>query len=408
MTPSPFREATCPACGHHVAALFFDGGHQPLATLSWPASAAEAQALPRLPLDFVRCLDCGHVFNASFDYAKAPYSQKPNLMFNGAVNWSHFLKEVQGKLLSQLVDGAVVVEIGHGDGSFLRALARAHPSGRYFGFDPHGAAQGSEEGSDGVEFRALLFEASRHLAELRPQLIISRHVLEHLVNPLGFLQSLSLAASIAGLATLAYFEVPCIDQAVASQRSVDFYYEHSSQFTTDSFTRMLSRSVHRILEIGHGYGGEVIFGMVGLGVPSSTLQALQSAQEFRVGAETAQHTISDQLAELHRTGKRIAIWGGTGKSAAFICRHGVDRERFPVVVDSDIAKVGTFVPGTGQEIRSRNWLLTHRVDVVIVPPQWRAADIILEMGRAGISVESVLIEHKGELIDYRREDHPYR
>lgn len=359
--------------------------------------------MPRLPLDFVRCLECGHVFNIAFDYKKVPYSKKPYLMFNGAINWSRFLRDVQAKILSQLVDRSVVVEIGHGDGSFLQALAEAHPSGRYVGFDPHGATQGK-----GVEFRNELFDAPRHLAELRPHMVVSRHVLEHLLNPLGFLQGLSLATSITGLGTLAYFEVPCIDQAVASQRSVDFYYEHSSQFTTDSFTRMLSRSVHRILEIGHGYGGEVIFGMVGLGVPSSSLQAVRAAQAFKTGAETARQTISAQLGDLHGSGKRVAIWGGTGKSAAFICRHGVDCDRFPIVVDSDNSKVGTFVPGTGQEIRSRDHLLAHPVEVVIVPPQWRAADIILEMKQAGIDVETVLIEHGGKLIDYRRDEHPYR
>lgn len=364
--------------------------------------------MPRLPLDFVRCLECGHIFNAAFDYRKVPYSKKPYLMFNGAINWSRFLRDVQAKILSQLVDGSVVVEIGHGDGSFLRALAEAHPSGRYVGFDPHGAMHDATKGGDGVEFRNELFDAPRHLAELRPHMVVSRHVLEHLLNPLGFLQGLSLATSITGLGTLAYFEVPCIDQAVASQRSVDFYYEHSSQFTSDSFTRMLSRSVHRILEIGHGYGGEVIFGMVGLGVPSSSLQAVRAAQKFKADAETARQRISAQLGDLHRSGKRVAIWGGTGKSAAFICRHGVDRDRFPVVVDSDISKVGTFVPGTGQEIRSRDHLLAHPVDVVVVPPQWRAADIILEMKGAGIDVETVLIEHGGRLIDYRRDEHPYR
>lgn len=400
----PYREATCPACGHHVAAPFFDGGRQPLATLSWPSTAAEAQGLSRFPLNFVRCLDCGHVFNESFDYNQVPYSQKPNLMFNGAINWSQFLQDIRGKILSQLLEGSVVVEVGHGDGSFLEALAMAHSSGRYIGFDPNGAAQTR----DGVELRAELFDATQHLAELRPHVVISRHVLEHLVNPLGFLQGLSLATSIAGLNTMAYFEVPCIDQAIASRRSVDFYYEHSSQFTTDSFTRMLSRSVREIIEIGHGYGGEVIYGLVRLGVPSTTLQGLKSAWQFSDDAANAQNVISEQLSEIYQSGKRVAIWGGTGKSAAFICRHGVDCERFPVVVDSDMAKVGTFVPGTGQEIRRPDYLLVYPVDIIVVPPQWRAADIILEMTQVGIRMDVVLIEHRGRLINFHDDDHPYR
>jgi hypothetical protein len=89
-------------------------------------------------------------------------------------------------------------------------------------------------------------------------------------------------------------------------------------------------------------------------------------------------------------------------------RYGVDAERFPVVVDSDPAKVGTFVPGTGQPIRFRDWLIEHPVDVVIVPPQWRAADILAEMEANGIAAAEILIEHAGSLVDYRSDSHPYR
>jgi hypothetical protein len=45
---------------------------------------------------------------------------------------------------------------------------------------------------------------------------------------------------------------------------------------------------------------------------------------------------------------------------------------------------------------------------VIIPSQWRAHDIILEMEREGIAFKRVLIEHKGGLIDYFADPHPYR
>ena len=111
---------------------------------------------------------------------------------------------------------------------------------------------------------------------------------------------------------------------------------------------------------------------------------------------------------MHRSGKRLAIWGGTGKSAAFMCRYGLDSERFPIVVDSDRDKAGTFVPGTGQEIKFRDFLFDCEIDVVIIPPQWRAADIIFEMTQTKIIVDKVLIEHLGHLIDFHRDDHIYK
>ena len=86
---------------------------------------------------------------------------------------------------------------------------------------------------------------------------------------------------------------------------------------------------------------------------------------------------------------------------------GVDADRFPLVVDSDPDKVGTYVPGTGQKIESQRALLARPVDIVIIPTQWRAADIVAEMALLQIVVPKILIEHRGRLIDYRTEAHPY-
>lgn len=403
-TEFKFHTASCPACGHHIAVPFFDGGRQPLATLSWPTTAATARSLPALPLDFVMCVNCGHVFNTAFNYADVPYSEKPNLMFNRGVAWTEFLSDLRATILAQLPDRPIVVEIGHGDGSFLTAMAKERPGGRYIGFDPNGSAQSG----GALEFRTELFDPATHLAELAPNMIISRHVLEHMLNPLGFLQAVAFAATCRHLDILAYFEVPCIDQAIAHRRTVDFYYEHSSQFTTGSFSRMLSLAGARVLEVGHAYGNEVVFGFAGLGAAQSALDLAHQAHAFQIATEDGLKIISAQLDRLHADAVRVAIWGGTGKSAAFMCRYGADAERFPVVVDSDRTKVGTFVPGTGQEIRFRDWLLDHPVDVIIVPPQWRAADIIAEMALAGIAARQVLIEHRGRLIDYVTDPHPYR
>lgn len=399
------REATCPACGYHVAVPLFDGGAQPLATLAWPASAEAARAMPRLPLDFVRCVDCGHVYNAAFDYAAVPYTEKPNLMFNSPPLWSVHLQTVLLEIASRLPQSPTVVEIGYGDGSFLAGLAELRPDGRYVGFDPHGT---EEPDWIHVEFRRALFEPTRDFADLRPDLIISRHVLEHLSNPLGFVQQLSFGASCVGATPAMYIEVPCIDRALETRRTVDFFYEHNSNFTTESFTRMLARCATAIDSVQHGYDGEVVYGFARLGGQQQQVTHAEVAVEFAASARAAEATIRAQLEGLLLGGRRVAVWGGTGKAAAFMNRYGMDARQFPTVVDSDPLKVGTFVPGTGQEIRSRDWLLEHPVEVVIIPPQWRAREIVAEMTRAGIQARFVLIEHEGRLVDYHRDDHPYR
>ncbi len=115
---SGVRIRSCPACGHHVAVPFFDGGDQPLATIAWPESAAQARDLPRLPLDFVQCVRCTHIHNAAFDYGHVPYSSKPNLMFNRAAAWSEFIRGLQERILAPLAPAERRQFVG-----FLRRIA---------------------------------------------------------------------------------------------------------------------------------------------------------------------------------------------------------------------------------------------------------------------------------------------
>ncbi len=384
--------------------LFYDGGRQPLATLGWPQTPEEARSLERLPLRFVRCVDCGHVFNSAFDYRKVPYSSQPNRMFNRGSRWSCFLEQARSQMLSRLPENPTVVEIGHGDGTFLEALADARPGGRYIGFDPHGA---TESASRGVEFQRSLFNAQQHLGALKPDLLVSRHVLEHLTDPLGFVQSLSFASSLAGVHPLLYLEVPCIDRALETGRIEDFYYEHNSHFTTESFSRMLARSFTSIDSLDHGYDGEVVYAFLRLKGRMEHVEQARRAKAFAEMAAASRHVIMLELANLYLAGKRVAIWGGTGKSAAFLHAHHMDAQRFPLVVDSDEAKAGTFVPGTGQKIQFRDVLKGKPLDVIIIPCQWRARDIVEEMARAAIGCERVLIPHDGRLVDFHSGAHPY-
>lgn len=87
--------------------------------------------------------------------------------------------------------------------------------------------------------------------------------------------------------------------------------------------------------------------------------------------------------------------------------YGVSREDIQIVVDSDIRKIGTFVPGVGQEIKAPEQLLKSKPDVLIIPTQWRAQDILLESLALALTFEQVLIEHNGSLIDFCSGEHPY-
>ncbi len=399
------RECTCPACGHHVSVGFFNPGDQTLAMLAWPTSTSDAINMPRLPHDFVRCVDCGHVYNAQFDYRDVPYTEKPNLMYNKGAIWSDHLTQVRDLILSRLPENPTVVEIGCGEGHLLRAVAEKTTDGRFIGFDPNSQI---ETGNGLIEARAELFEPTVHLAELQPDLIVSRHVFEHLTNPLGFTQALAFAAGWLNRSTQLLIEVPCIDGVLQSHRTVDFYYEHHSHFTTKSLQRMLSRAASHVEHVATGYNGEVAYGIAEFHASNPQIVMAQQAIAFKAQTTENRQTLRRQFQHLSESGLGIAIWGGSGKAAAFINQHSLDRNRFPLVVDSDPLKEGTFVPGTGQRICYRDTLLKNPVEIVIIATQWRAADIAIEMEKAGIKVRHILVEHQGRLVEYDSVEHPYQ
>jgi len=387
-----------------VAVDFFEGGEQPLTTLAWPESQEQAHAMPRLPHQFVRCVDCGHIYNAKFEYANVPYSDKPNLMYNRGAIWARHIDDVKRLILEQLADSATVVEIGCGDGSLLGALAAEYPQGRFIGFDPNSKI-GNRDGK--IEARAELFNPSVHLAELKPDMIISRHVLEHLLNPLGFIQQLAFAVSWHDVNTSLFIEVPCVDGVLNSGRTVDFFYEHNSHFTTQSLERMLARCASNVRLAKTAYNGEVTYALTDFAPRREQVEHARQSLAFRARAANAGRQLArefDRLAESKRT---VAIWGGTGKAAAFINQNQLDDRRFPLVVDSDSSKVGTHVPGAGQAIENPSVLLYHDVDTIVIATQWRAADIVLEVARRKIPYRQILLEFEGRLIDFHRDDHPY-
>ncbi|MCX6633041.1 MAG: hypothetical protein NTW28_36055 [Candidatus Solibacter sp.] len=113
-----------------------------------------------------------------------------------------------------------------------------------------------------------------------------------------------------------------------------------------------------------------------------------------------ERSIAAELRAWHTTGLRIAIWGGAGESAAFLEAYRMDARQFPIVVDSDPAKAGTLVPGTGQIIRSHRWLVENPVDIILIPCQWQAADIVHQIDAAHIPYEGILIPQEGHLVDF--------
>lgn len=402
----PLLDFTCLACGFHRAMPLFTGTQKPLATLGWPQSSEQSIEMPHYPLDFIRCLRCGHIYNHSFQYQNVPYVKNPNLMYNQSTLWQKHQQALSQRLVQILPEKSTVIEIGCGAGGFLKSLAEQLPTGRFIGFDPNNDAVFEDHN---IKLIPELFIPSRDLQRYQPDLILSRHVLEHLMNPLAFLQELAVYSSYYQLLPKLFFEVPCVDRLLKYGRLEDLYYEHNSHFTSYSFTALLKNLPCQIEFIEHGYNQEVIFGLIQLQTMPLLNDLLIETSSFRQQIQASSQNIPAQINALLQAGQTLCLWGGTGKGAAFVHHFNLDSQQMPLrVVDSDLSKVGTYVPGTSYFISSPQTLLKDPVDTIIIPAQWRAQDIVVEIKLAQIKYKNLFIEHQGQLIDFFEGSHPYQ
>ncbi|MDC7241024.1 MAG: acetylxylan esterase, partial [Spirochaetales bacterium] len=79
------------------------------------------------------------------------------------------------------------------------------------------------------------------------------------------------------------------------------------------------------------YNGEVIYGMASFEPQKHQVELARQAVAFQEKARQSAAQLAVQFEELADSGLQTAIWGGTGKAAAFINQHQLDMQRFPTV-----------------------------------------------------------------------------
>jgi hypothetical protein len=150
-----------------------------------------------------------------------------------------------------------------------------------------------------------------------------------------------------------------------------------------------------LLEIGRCYGEEVL---VGVFKPRTVAirYTRTIADTFTKKARDSVERVKEQL----NAETNVVLWGGTGKSAAFINNHKLDAAHFPTVVDSDSGKFGKFVPGTGQEIQDPKIVNELFEPTIVITTPWRADDIYRDITARELSYKRLIVLKDGEMKDY--------
>lgn len=350
------------------------------------------------------CRSCGFIWNRAFDERRLVYEEG----YQNPLHHSEVFRRYERSLAGDLVErfdlrGKTVVEIGCGDGRFLRLLCEIGGN-RGFGFDPSYPAVLPAR-FDGIEIVRSAYSVEH--ADIGADFVCLRHTLEHVADPKTLLSPLR--ASLGGRDDVAvYIEVPNASHTLRNRFVWDIIYEHPSYFTPYSLPNVLERSGLESVRVYEAYSGQYLAVEARPGAAAGDASTDGPGQTGGdpalrpIDAPAARREIDDFVAGWRETveewrrridafesaARSVVLWGAGSKAVTFLNLLS-PRERVRCVVDLNPAKQGKFVPGSGHEIVAPDHLAAVRPDVVIAAnPAYRAE---IEKMIAGMNLRPELL-----------------
>jgi len=304
------------------------------------ADAAAARAVARGDLDFRRCQACGFVWNAAFSSERIVYGETyENSQSGSAAFRAHMAgRAAAGRALIAGRSGAAIVDVGCGQGEFLAYLteAGADEPANLFGFDP--AWRGRDgQGPGGARVYRRLFDETEALDGAPADLIVSRHVIEHIPDPMAFLATLR---RCCGPETRLAIETPDIDWILRTGAFHDFFYEHCSLFSLPALDQALARSGFVATGLERVFDGQYLWA-----------EAVPVERQATAPADAYQAHWRAVVARAVAAGP-VVVWGAGAKGASFTQMFDADASRIDAVVDINPAKQGRHLGGSGHKVVS--------------------------------------------------------
>jgi SAM-dependent methyltransferase len=383
---------TCAVCGASGLSVFLQRHRVPVHQNLVVASRDEAMSAARGELSLAVCETCGFVCNQSFDPSKLNYGEDYDNTQSCSAFFDAYLDELVEEMVEvQHVRNCAILEIGCGKGQFLQKLVGYPGSGnRGIGFDP--SYVGPDSALDGrLKFFRRYFDGSG--TDVPADVVVCRHVIEHVQEPLALLKSIRVALAQSCGARV-FFETPCVEWILRNRVAWDFFFEHCSLFSAASLGTVFRRAGFEVRQIKHVFGGQYLFLEAGIAEdnPGEFVVGKQNtaalAHAYGADEKALVKLWISRLTELRRQGK-VALWGAGAKGATFASLLDPDCSLVECLVDINPNKQGRFIPGTGHPIVAPQELASRAVhSVIMMNPNYDAENRKL-LDDAGIDVELV-------------------
>ncbi|HYE35697.1 class I SAM-dependent methyltransferase [Methylocaldum sp.] len=386
----------CIVCGNDRIVPMIAIDRMPiLCSVQWP-TREDALNAPCGNIDLGFCPECGHIYNRAFDPGILEYSDAYDSSLHYSASFNRYAEALADRLIDKYrLHGKNIIEIGCGKGEFLAMLCERGDN-RGLGFDVSYEPERAQA-SERITFIKDYFQ-EKYL-ETDADLVVCRHVLEHISHPASFLATVRQALG-ERTQTAVYFEVPNALFTLKDLGIWDLIYEHCSYFTPASLHSAFVRAAFRVSKMDIAFYGQFLTIEA---IPAPEAMQLEEPPEIsrkdeelvRLGRYVAvfQENYSRKLEEWRarlqssrEQRKRTVLWGAGSKGVMFLNALAPGN---PVeyVVDINPHKQGLYVPGSSQQIVPPEFLATYRPDQVIVMNPIYREEIRRQLEGLGVAAE---------------------
>lgn len=385
----------CPICNSVSLEKFLERKQIPVHQNLVMKEKDLAIQIARGDLDMLVCKNCGFVFNQSFDFSKLAYGEQYDNTQSYSQYFINYLDEIADYLINQQkICNSRIVEVGCGKGYFLKLLVSNKEANNIgYGFDPAYVGPSSELNGR-LQFQQRYYGPD--CADIRADVVICRHVIEHVPLPVELLKAIRSALESSPNARV-FFETPCVEWILRNQVFWDFFYEHCSLFSRNSLATAFEIAGFQVDCVRSIFNNQYLW----LEARLPTSQPSQDSAAIGNGAEihdlVKQYVLSEKestivwketIQSLSAKGK-VAVWGAGAKGITFVNLMDPVGEFLDCIVDINPNKQGGYAAGTGHPIVSYQELEARGVThAILMNPNYRDENIAL-LREAKIDLELV-------------------
>jgi len=372
LTTLYMSEISCPISGSTDVQIFLEISEIPVLCNVLYSSKKEAIETTRGNLKLGYCEKSGHIYNFAFDPERISYT----LGYENSLHHSPRFQKYAEALVGRLTDtynlrNKKVIEIGCGNGEFLHMICEAGDN-TGIGFDPSYEPEHSKKEEGDRPFRVIRDLYSEEYAHYEADFVCCRHVLEHIEDPLAFMQTVHEAVRDD---TIVFFEVPNVLYTLEEEAIWDLIYEHCSYFSSRSLVDLFQRTGFEVLRIDDAFNGQYLHIEA---TPRMSTEAHRgrelelTREQLTADVKQFSRRFNDKVDrwkrvvdEIQARDQRAVVWGAGSKGVTILNILQV-QDAIEYVVDINPTKQGKHVAGTGQRIVPPSFLQDYEPNVVII------------------------------------------